>query len=142
MKKHEFNINEKVNPLLSNVWGQWYPFNTHCPSNVFPFFAKNKNNAPTGCVAMALAQIMAFHEFPQKIEITDFDWQKIKQIMPCENPNFFGEKKYINALTKFLAEIGKKCLNIYAHNWTFALPQMAKRCLKYFGYQNVTLTYG
>lgn len=42
-----------VGPLLTTQWDQGFPFNVKCP---------NQSNA--GCVAIAMAQIMKFHEHP------------------------------------------------------------------------------
>ncbi len=57
--------NEKVGPLLSTLWGQWYGYNAMLDpvEGVLP---------PTGCVATAMAQVMKYHEFP-----TDYDWSSM-----------------------------------------------------------------
>lgn len=44
-----------VGPLLSTEWHQNSPFNAQCP-----------NQSKAGCVAIAMAQIMKFHEHPNK----------------------------------------------------------------------------
>lgn len=43
-----------VGPLLETEWHQNYPFNIKCP-----------NQSLAGCVAIAMAQIMRFHEHPK-----------------------------------------------------------------------------
>ncbi|MDE5711825.1 C10 family peptidase [Bacteroides sp.] len=43
----------RVGPLLSTEWHQNSPFNAQCP-----------NQSKAGCVAIAMAQIMKFHEHP------------------------------------------------------------------------------
>lgn len=42
-----------VAPMMSYSWKQSSPYNSHCPSNCM-----------TGCVPLAMAQIMAFHRYP------------------------------------------------------------------------------
>ena len=50
---------EAIPPLLGGrVWGQKAPFNNQCPK-----FNSDKR-PPTGCVATAMAQIMAHHKHP------------------------------------------------------------------------------
>lgn len=55
------NETEIINPLLNTNWGQWHGYNN---------FAPNMNcnsvnsNAPSGCVATAMAQIIRYHEQP------------------------------------------------------------------------------
>ncbi len=42
-----------VGPLLTTVWHQDLPFNAQCP-----------NHSKAGCVAIAMAQIMKYHKYP------------------------------------------------------------------------------
>lgn len=48
-----------VNPLLTVEWNQDLPYNLLAP-------VIRDNQAPTGCVATAIAQVMKYYEFPQK----------------------------------------------------------------------------
>lgn len=51
-----------IEPLLKTTWGQDTPFNDLCPSE-----RDNANNKyPTGCVATAMAQVMYYHQYPEK----------------------------------------------------------------------------
>lgn len=47
-------------------WGQEYPFNMRVPCSCDDLPQKYHGRAPAGCVAVAVAQIMAFHASPQK----------------------------------------------------------------------------
>lgn len=52
--------------LIKTQWGQNYPYNKVLNSytnNIY--YLNNMGGLPTGCVATALAQIMAYHEWPQ-----------------------------------------------------------------------------
>lgn len=57
-----------VGPLLPVEWGQGEPFND---------LVKNRlscGTVPTGCVATAVAQIMAYWKYPQSINNITLDW--------------------------------------------------------------------
>ena len=51
-----------VSPLLGNIaWSQTKPFNNMCP------IYDGKNRAVTGCVATAMAQMMAYYKHPKQL---------------------------------------------------------------------------
>lgn len=53
-------LTKSVNPLLGNIsWGQDYPFNLLCPEI-------NGERCVTGCIATAMAQLMYYHQWPQR----------------------------------------------------------------------------
>ena len=52
---------ERVNPLLSTNWGQHAPFNNMCP-----VLGSDNERALTGCVATAMAQLFAYHRYPEQ----------------------------------------------------------------------------
>ena len=49
------------------TWNQWGPYNDYCPKI-------DGKTPPTGCVATAVAQIMAVHEFPSSYNGYTFNW--------------------------------------------------------------------
>ena len=49
----------KIAPMLQTTWNQSSPYNNYCPE-------VNGQKTPTGCTATAMAQIMKFHEWPEK----------------------------------------------------------------------------
>ncbi|HBN01306.1 MAG TPA: hypothetical protein DD383_01530 [Rikenellaceae bacterium] len=49
---------EEVGPLLTTKWGQGYPWNYNCP-----YFPESGKRAPTGCVAVAVAQLLYYYHF-------------------------------------------------------------------------------
>lgn len=52
-----------VEPLLQAItWDQGEPYNNECP------LYDGKNRAVTGCVATAMAQIMAYHKYPNALQ--------------------------------------------------------------------------
>lgn len=50
---------EVVNQLMTTQWGQGDPYNYLCPK-------VNSQNAPTGCVATAMAQILNYYDYPER----------------------------------------------------------------------------
>ncbi|EMQ96007.1 putative pyrogenic exotoxin B [Xanthomarina gelatinilytica] len=56
--RYSHTENQQIGPLMQTTWRQGYPYSYYTP-----------NNAPTGCVAVAMAQIMRYHEWPNT-----FNW--------------------------------------------------------------------
>lgn len=57
--RSEEYVRTAIEPLVKVQWGQDYPYNKYCPT------LGNGNNAVTGCVATAMAQIMYTLKWPQ-----------------------------------------------------------------------------
>jgi hypothetical protein len=55
---------QQVGPLLTTQWHQNAPFNNECP-----------DGSPAGCVAIAMAQIMKFHQYP-----TFYNWSNMPDL--------------------------------------------------------------
>lgn len=63
-----------IEPMTTTEWGQGLPFNLDVPSHY-----------PAGCVSTALAQVMAYHQWPSSISkevgelpTVSFDWDKLR----------------------------------------------------------------
>lgn len=54
---------ETISPMVSTKWGQWEPYNSYTQKF-------DDKNAPTGCVATALAQILNYNEWPKSASFT------------------------------------------------------------------------
>lgn len=52
-----------VDPMIATKWGQGSPYNSFTP-------VIGDTNAPTGCVATSLAQILNYHEWPKSASFT------------------------------------------------------------------------
>ena len=106
-----------VRPMLTTKWHQQSPFSDRTPGNY-----------PAGCVAIAVAQIMAYHEYPR-----DYcNWPLVKK---------YDAKKYDTEVYSELAEmsvkVGRGCrmaYNYWGKGESFALPIYAKRFLRNIGY--------
>ncbi len=69
-----WEVSSKIGPLLPVEWGQDYPYNYYVRYNNSP-----DGVTPTGCVATAAAQIMAYWKYPTKIDIYSIDWNQLNQ---------------------------------------------------------------
>ncbi|MBE6285008.1 MAG: hypothetical protein E7093_00990 [Bacteroidales bacterium] len=52
-------VGTRIEPMLQTSWNQSAPYNNYCPE-------VNGQKTPTGCTATAMAQVMKFHEWPEK----------------------------------------------------------------------------
>lgn len=87
-EKEEFPV---IEPLLGKrAWGQDAPFNQQCP-------AMGGGHAKTGCVATALAQIMAYHRHP-----ATYDWDN----MPDSYDGNYTQEQ-AEAVAKLMHDIGE-----------------------------------
>lgn len=59
------------NGLCSVKWGQRDPYNLYCP-------VIRDTVCPTGCVATAVAQLMAVYEYPDSYSKYNFNWPEMK----------------------------------------------------------------
>ena len=52
-----------VQPLLKTTWSQSAPYNQYCPTKTNS--SGEQENCPVGCVALAIGQIMKYHNYPE-----------------------------------------------------------------------------
>ena len=81
---YSHTVRQQYGPLLQTAWRQWPPYNYYT------------NNCPTGCVAVAMAQVMRYHQWPNT-----FDWS----IMPNVAS---GTSAGSLEIARLMAGIGKK----------------------------------
>ncbi|MGB4776667.1 MAG: C10 family peptidase [Daejeonella sp.] len=67
----------QVGPLLSTQWGQGSGYNNVCPQ--LGCSAPSNGRAYTGCVAVAMAQVMKYYQFPTNL----YNWNN----MPDDSPS-------------------------------------------------------
>ena len=112
----------QVGPLIQTHWEQGKPYN--CYTKHPPF----KKRFATGCVAVAMAQIMRFHKYPKR-----YDWD----IMPDECDGEYKDMTEVEkAVAGLLADIYFSVKVIFSSNaGTFMFPEEAVHILKFkFGY--------
>lgn len=55
VKSRSSDSKSNIEPLIKSKWNQGYPYNVYCPE-------KNGQKTLTGCVATAMAQVVAYHK--------------------------------------------------------------------------------
>lgn len=106
---------DSVRPMVTTQWGQGNPYNMRCPRI-------GRENALTGCVATAMAQIMKYHKWPERApegtggylvsgkpktindmseEFETFDWDKMR-----DSYKKFGSDPQKEAVANLMAACG------------------------------------
>lgn len=126
--------------MLETKWTQYTPFNDF-----------RSDGAPTGCVAIATAQIIEFNALKHGSEsfVEDsykrFDWDSLYQV--CHYSNLDNDKVDSTALkeaSNFLYYIGQKknCNIKYGTDGSSGWADGAKRTFKNMGYKSVNKYLG
>jgi len=143
---HNWESKEKVNALLDTKWHQGDPFNAFCPvkHKYWTWIFGPSRRAPAGCVPVALAQIMAYHEYPQSISYfgVNIDWKEVKKIGHWDWRRRDQNNNNSQMAAALLRGIGNGSNVIYGYSSTFGLPNLAKGYLKMKGYRNVQIHLG
>lgn len=113
-----------MNAMLTSSWNQSWPYNAQCPQI-------DGQYALAGCVAIALAQIMRYHEFPARGALStlgfsyiapccglitaynhdEYDWANMTDSIYSWSPQV-----EIDAVAELCFEIGVSCLMDYGVN--------------------------
>jgi len=122
---------KQVGPYIRTKWGQGYPFNTMCNKNYFTY--KPDGNYAAGCVAVALAQILAYHSYPQSAYGHNYDWDKINGIKSGDQKGI--QQDAIMEVAHLVKAAGEACRTKYGMDNSRSTAYRAKKALKYtFGY--------
>ncbi|MBQ9147698.1 MAG: C10 family peptidase [Rikenellaceae bacterium] len=122
----------QVEPMLQSQWAQFYPFNANCPTKPIEDTVYN-GHAPAGCVAVAVGQLLAYHQYPSQVGDLMPLWPAIRLIQyPCiDQPVLLG-------IAPLLAELGKN--NFLSMTYTKKKGKSnayrAAKTLKKLGYLN------
>lgn len=145
---YQWEIVKEVPRMLNTAWTQRTInndiFNKYCPEVGLIWRTK----APAGCVCIATAQIIAYHEYPANLTCdgVQIDYPEIKRIYSYDEYNGTGTETSQEMLARFCKTVGVFCNtqyhSIFNKPWGFAWPWDAKSCLEMFGYQNVSLNWG
>lgn len=118
-------------------WHQDAPFNKYCPY----VGLKKEEQAPAGCIPVAIAQILAYHNYPSyTFNGVAISYSALKK----EYYNYNNTDKDMAGL--LLYAIGDLCNVHYGKMgdkpFGLAFPWNAVECLEKLEYQNVKLSYG
>lgn len=129
-----------IAPLISSVWNQRTPYNLQC-------FTTDGQQAVTGCVATAMAQVMYYHKWPQSattaipaystyeaLPATTFDWGNMQPTYTEYGAESDAQK---NAVATLNVYCGHAVQMGYGTGASSASPSRIPNALKnYFGYAN------
>ncbi len=129
-----------VAPLIQTHWNQGDPYNQQC-------FTTSGEQAKTGCVATALAQVMYYHKWPKgstsevpayssysALPATTFDWDKMKTVYLNTGED---DEAAEAAVAKLMHYCGQAVKMSYGTGASGASPTYIPGALKnYFGYPN------
>ena len=128
--------NNNIGPMLTTTWDQGTPYNIMCPQI-------GSSYTPTGCTATALAQIMKFHNWPDKPS-KSFTWSN--NVTEREETVNTSSHRYdwtnmldsyksgytdteAKAVALLMSDVGKAMNSAYALNGTGATPYAATQVL-------------
>lgn len=129
---------EDAGPLVTVNWNQYYPYNLYCSTN-------NKGEANVaGCVAIAVAQILSYHTYPQSIPLTyanadisiqNLDWPIInKHIKTYECDIDCTEHAAIGRLCRQIGELVHMQYGSYNDGGSAASSKYVPGCFASLGY--------
>ncbi len=135
-----WEVTKKVSPMLTTLWHQRKPFNDNMEEyrslKWWPIRIEWEK-APAGCVPVAVAQIMAYHEYPANFTCNGvkINWKGVKKISSVNDEGGATKMDEI-AVANLLENIGAWCLTFYTSDFGFTLPIMAKKYMSELGYPN------
>ena len=132
-----YTFPENVKPLILTQWGQGYPFNLLCP--------KTENadgettNMMAGCGAVAMAQIINYHEYPSisPDKTYKYDWDLMYPTL------IVGlRKEETVAVAKLISDCGVSALTEYGEEMSgTSISKMMGALKRLFNYSNYMAIY-
>lgn len=133
-----------IAPLIKTKWNQSYPYNLKCP-------VISGYQAPSGCTATAMAQIMNYHQWPQDYGAGEWSFSRNGYTASCdfsqtkfdwENMTDTYDKNSSEAQNEAVAELMYACGvatdMFYGASTSGAYMQYVPDALKYyFGYDGM-----
>lgn len=123
---------KQVGPYIQTKWGQGDPYNRMCNgrSNItFHYDTNPNNNNKAGCVAIALAQILAYHQYPKSAYDHTYDWSKIT------NTPILLSYDSTTEIPHLIRAAGISCRTNYGKESSSSTAYRAKKAMKnIFGY--------
>lgn len=115
-----FSYHTEKGAFITTLWDQFYPYNKGI------YCAKHPTlSAPAGCVAIAVAQIMAYHRHP-----SSFNWNLLLQ-SPQINTR---DEAAVDEVSRLTREIGSKVHMQYDCEGSSSNITEANSALKSYGY--------
>lgn len=129
-----------IAPLITSVWNQGAPYNLQC-------FTTDNQQAVTGCVATALAQVMYYHKWPQSattaipayktynaLPATTFDWGNMQPTYTEYGAESDAQKNAVATLNVYCGHAVE--MNYGAYESGASTSDIPNALKNYFGYAN------
>lgn len=115
----------KKSPLLTTAWHQDSPYNILCPEI---------NGTPTlvGCVAVAMGQICAYHQWPKQLNGYTYDWES----MLSQSTHATTYDTGVYDIAHLLREIGESVNMNYGTSESLATLSNALNSFKDMGFNS------
>ena len=118
-----WRTDEQIPALLSTEWGQGYPYNQFCYTNTGYL-------AQAGCVAIAAAQICAYHQSPSSYNNHIYDWDAILQSSMVSSSDSAASE----SVGHLVHDIGVLVPLTYGESFTEGVPYYLIHCWDAFDY--------
>ena len=149
-----------VQPLLKTTWSQSAPYNQYCPTKTNS--SGEQENCPVGCVALAIGQIMKYHNYPETgkgsksyqplgvgaVISADFENTQYKWSLMRNSYTRFGSTKFYtdeeaDAVATMLFHAGVSVGTIYALSGSsaFAYGNIPRDLVENFRYSEDSIRY-
>ncbi|MDE6139779.1 MAG: C10 family peptidase, partial [Alistipes sp.] len=119
--------------LLNTKWHQGSPFNDMYP------FANSGVHCQAGCGVIAVAQILAYNQYPHVLDIYDnlFDWNIINKFIEHPNDQSASDTEH---LASFIYNLGSlmHMENDLIYNRTGTYIENAANAMRHLGYRSVS----
>ena len=134
------NVLRKTGPIIDTKWGQNVSNDNY--SRAYNYYVtdstQNCGRCPTGCVSVAMAQIIRKWEWPISLPYScaDYDWSNMpEELIKKDNDNYINER---NAIAKLIYDCAESLGTIYCNNGcgSSASTSLVPKTLKKFGYTN------
>lgn len=127
----------QVQPMLDTEWTQYWPFNAYCPSKPNSSVSYLNGRAPVGCTAVALGQIVAYHQYPEEVITYWPNWNIISTVTK-ESPD---ADKYLVA--RLLSILGSNYIDMTYNTYSSSSGiSNVSKAMKRLGYRNVSTRSG
>jgi hypothetical protein len=139
----EWTTSQVKRPMLPVEWGQGAPYNNYVR------FYNSGGTTPTGCVATAAVQIMAYYKYPSEIDGYQFNWDRMIQysgrntgsyktwtgvITEWRDGHFTAPADVLDQVARVMERVGSKVGMEYSPQSSGANATEVPRMLRKFGY--------
>ncbi|MBQ4223797.1 MAG: C10 family peptidase [Prevotella sp.] len=151
-------VRHNIEPLLSTLWNQGHPYNLLCPQ-YYNQDGTLGDRCATGCVATAIAQVMAYYKYPASTKRTIpgyvqyFDTDKGSKSVQLRNIpansvidweqmlDAYGDhdsEQQQQAVAQLMYWVGLGCKMGYGPSSAAGFPEGVNALKRYFGYDDGT----